>query len=342
MRGKSWAGVTAATALLVGIGALVPIIVNPVRAHEAQDLAPATRTPDTATAVVTAVPTNRWGANYFPNVALITQDGATVRFYDDVLKGKSVAINVVFTDCKDVCPLKTAMLVQLQRLLGERVGRDIFLYSISIDPERDTPEVLKAYAQRLGAEWQFLTGKPEDIQLITKKLGLLRDTDKATRDGHSTILLVGNEPTGQWTRNSATDNPRFLAARIGSLLGWKETKPAQNYAEARPLAFDTGQYLFQSRCSACHSIGQGDKVGPDLLEVTERRERAWLSHYIRVPDEVLAAGDPIATALFDKYKNVRMPNLRLASDEVADLLSYLEARSNALREKTQKNSALVH
>src|SRR3954447_23451832 len=94
---------------------------------------------------------NRWGADYFPNVALTTQDGKTVRLYDDLLKGKSVAINVIFTECTDVCPLETANLVQLQRVLGARVGREIFFYSISIDPKRDTPAVLKAYAEKFGA-----------------------------------------------------------------------------------------------------------------------------------------------------------------------------------------------
>src|SRR5207247_11194416 len=90
---------------------------------------------------------NRWGADYFPNVPLITQDGATVRLYDDLLKGKSVAINVMYTSCKDECPLETARLGQVQRLLGDRVGKEIFFYSISIDPKRDKPHALQAYAQ---------------------------------------------------------------------------------------------------------------------------------------------------------------------------------------------------
>src|SRR3989475_4609812 len=99
---------------------------------------------------------NRWGADYFPNVPLTTQDGASVRLYDDLLKGKSVAINVIYTSCKDECPLETARLAQVQKLLGERMGKDIFFYSITIDPKRDKPEVLKAYARseerRVGKE----------------------------------------------------------------------------------------------------------------------------------------------------------------------------------------------
>jgi len=164
---------------------------------------------------------NRWGADYFPNVSLTTQDGTTVRLYDDLLKGKSVAINVMYTSCKDECPLETARLVQLQRLLGERMGKDIFFYSITIDPKRDTPEVLKAYAQKygVGPGWLFLTGKEEDIKLATKKLGLSRVRDSASKDGHGASLMVGNEPGGLWMRNSAVDTPHFLATTIGNFLG---------------------------------------------------------------------------------------------------------------------------
>jgi protein SCO1/2 len=288
---------------------------------------------------------NRWGANYFPNVELTTQDGKRVRLYDDLLKGKTVAINVIFTECKDVCPLETAMLVQLQKKMGPRMGKDIFFYSISIDPERDTPQVLKAYAEKFGAGgpgWLFLTGKPEDIGVVTKKFGLLRSRDAATRDGHSSILMVGNEPTAQWMKNSALDNPNFLAARISSFFGWKETGPAQSYADAQPLQFETGQRLFDGRCGVCHTIGQGDKVGPDLLGVTGRRDHAWLSRYIQVPDQVLAAGDPTATALFKQYNKVRMPNLRLAADDVAELISYLDAQTSALAEKAGQHSGHAH
>src|SRR5262245_50738777 len=123
---------------------------------------------------VSAAPSARRGAAYFPNVPLTTQDGITLHFYDDLLKGKTVVINLIYTHCQHECPLETARLVQVQRLLGDRVGTGIFFYSISIDPTRDTPAVLKAYAERfhVGPGWLFLTGKAEDIKLISKKLGL--------------------------------------------------------------------------------------------------------------------------------------------------------------------------
>lgn len=302
MRGKGRAAVTAASALLAGAVALLSIA--PVSAD------------------------GRWGANYFPNVPLTTQDGATVHFYDDLLKGKAVAINLIYTQCKDECPLETARLVQVQRLLGDRVGKDIFFYSISIDPKRDTPEVLKAYAEKfhVGPGWLFLTGKEEDIKLVAQKLGLSRRGDAADRDGHSAILMIGDEAAGQWMRNSAVDNPRFLAVTITNFLGsWNNRKPGKSYAEARPLVLDKGEYLFRSRCAACHTIGKGDAVGPDLAGVTTRRDRDWLARWLAAPDRMLAEGDPIATALFGQYKKVPMPNLQLSEADVAALISYMEA-----------------
>ena len=285
----------------------------------------------------TAALAGKRGADYFPNVELTTQEGKKVRFYDDVLKGKQVAINAIFTTCKDVCPLETANLVQLRRVLGERVGKDVFLYSISIDPKHDTPEVLKAYAEKFGADWTFLTGRPEDIKLITRKLALIRDRDNPTSRAshHAAYLIVGSVEDGQWTRNSAVDNPRFLAARMGSFLGWRDMERGRSYAEAKPITVPNGQRLFVSKCSACHTIGKGDRLGPDLAGVSARRERAWIARYIQEPDAVLSKGDPIATALYNKYKKIGMPNLRLGSSDVADLVSFLESHAGTAVGKKQ-------
>ena len=266
---------------------------------------------------------NPWGANYFPNVSLTTHEGVTVRLYDDLLKGKAVAINLIYTSCKDECPLETARLVQLQRLLGDRVGQDIFFYSISIDPKRDTPAVLKAYAEKFGVGpgWLFLTGDEGNIKLVAAKLGLSRSNDAANRDGHRPILMIGNEPTGQWVRNSAVASPKYLATTINDFMGW--TSAERRYTAAQLGAPDRGLLLFQNRCAACHTVGKGDAVGPDLAGVTVRRDRDWLARYLKAPDRMLADKDPIAVSLNDKYKDVPMPNLRLNEDEISALLTFL-------------------
>jgi protein SCO1/2 len=270
----------------------------------------------------------RWGANYFPNVELTTQDGKTVHFYDDLIRGKSVVLDMIYTHCVDSCPLETARLVQVQHILGDRVGKDIFFYSITIDPKRDTPKVLKQYAEtyHAGPGWTFLTGRREDIDLIAKKLGLYSDPDPNNRDGHQPGVLIGNEPTHQWMVDSATDNPRFMAIMIGDWLNsWKNRQgtPLRSYTNATVVQKD-GRYLFARHCAACHTIGHGDKIGPDLLGVAEVRDPAWLARQIAAPDEVLAEKDPVATALFKKYKEVRMPNLRLDEDEVKLIIGFLK------------------
>ena len=288
-----------------------------------------------------AVGDRLWGRDYFPNVELITHAGKTVRFYDDLLKGKSVVINVIYTRCKDRCPLETAKLSQVQRLLSDRMGKDIFFYSISIDPEWDTPAVLRDYAEnfRVGPGWLFLTGKREDIAGVQKKLGLYSRTDAVNPDGHLPSAMIGNEPTGQWMLNSAVDNPRFLAATITNfLIGWKNRQvvTAKSYESARPIpGFDAGSYLFETKCAACHTFGEGDGIGPDLAGVTRARDRAWLEGFIKAPDRMLAQNDPIATALFAKYKQVVMPNLRLGDGDVAALVKYIEAQSAAANKKTR-------
>lgn len=282
---------------------------------------------------------SRWGANYFPNVALTTQDGIKVHFYDDLIKGRNVVIDLIYTRCVDACPLETARLVQVQKMLGDRVGKDIFFYSISIDPAHDTPQALKAYAEKyhVGPGWTFLTGKKEDIDLISKKLGLYTDPDPNNRDGHIPAVLLGSEPTGQWIRNSATDNARFLTMMIGNWLNnWKNARPidaSSSYEQARPIDLsDKGRYIFATSCAACHTIGHGDKIGPDLQGVTTTRDRVWLARFISEPDRVLAEKDPVALALFEKYKQVNMPNLRLVDSDLNALLNFLREQDGALHQ----------
>ena len=270
----------------------------------------------------------RWGADYFPNVPLVNQDGKTVHFYDDLIKGKSVVLDMIYTHCVDSCPLETARLVQVQKILGDKVGKDVFFYSITIDPKRDTPKVLKQYAEtyHVGPGWTFYTGKPADIELIAKKLGLYSDPDPENRDGHQPGVLIGNEPSHQWMLDAATDNPKFMSIMITDWLNsWRNRKgmPLPSYTEATTVQKD-GRYLFARHCAACHTIGHGDKIGPDLQGVVDVRDPVWLTRQIATPDEMIADKDPIATALWNKYKHVNMPNLRLDQDEVRLIIGFLK------------------
>jgi protein SCO1/2 len=283
-----------------------------------------------------------WGADYFPNVELITHNGKKVRFYDDLLKGKKVAVAVMYTSCSAECPLITARMVELRKALGDRVGKDIHFYSISIDPW-DRPEVLKDYAAKFGAGgpgWEFLTGSDDDIKLVTKKLGLSRLSDRDNKDGHTASLMIGDVATGQWMRNSAVDNPQFLAATMLNFLGLNDAKSGPSYAEAKPVVIDTGKYLFQSRCEGCHSLGKGDKIGPDLAGLSTRRERAWIARYVNEPERVRGAGDAAALELMKRYK-MRMPAQNLGQDDLAALLKYLESQGAAQAPAAANLSALA-
>jgi protein SCO1 len=271
------------------------------------------------------------GADRFPNVTLTTQDGEQVRFYDDLVKGKIVAINLIYTQCNYTCSLETARLAQVQDLLQDRMGKDIFFYSISIDPDRDRPAELKAYAEKFkaGPGWTFLTGDKRDIDRLAARLGLAENGSITSQlhddqDGHTPHLLVGNEATGQWLRDSSTDNPRFLARLIGNFVDNGAHAPmAGSSSGGAPLKIASpGRYLFAKECAACHTIGHGDKIGPDLKDVAKTRDRTWLAHYIKAPDKMLAAGDPVAAALQAKYR-ATMPNLRVGDHDLAALLDFL-------------------
>ena len=281
-----------------------------------------------------------WGADYFPNIPLVTHEGKPVRFFDDLIKGKVVAINFIYTSCPDVCPLETAMLREVQEILGDRVGRDVFMYSITIDPEHDTPEVLKRYAEKfeVGPGWWFLTGKKDDITLLRRKLGLYSEEKGGDKlQAHSVSGIMGNQATGQWMKMSPFENPYILATQIGSWLhNWKmPSDKRQDYANAPKVRnISRGESLFRTRCASCHTIGleQNGKpekkhLGPDLTGVTRKRDRAWLTRWLAAPDKMMAEKDPQAISLLAAWDNVPMPNMRLTDAEIQALLSHIEEAS---------------
>jgi len=265
-----------------------------------------------------------------PDVTLTNQDGESVNFYD-LVKGRTVAIDLIYTTCQYACPLESARLARMQQILGERMGKDIFFISISIDPEHDTPAALKEYAKKYdaGPGWIFLTGKQSDIDMLSKKLGLWTDPS-LTQDGHTPMLLIGNEPTAQWTQTSALDNPKYTAQMIAQWFGgWQNATAVKTTATAVAMRkVDDGEKFFRSVCASCHTIGGGDKIGPDLSVALDSREHALLTEYTYQPDVVRAKNDPIANMLAQKYPQVRMPNLGLSLEEVKAVLGYVEMQKS--------------
>jgi protein SCO1 len=158
-------------------------------------------------------------AKYFTDVELINQDGKKMRFYSDVLKGKTVVVNAFFTTCTSVCPPMNRNMEKMQEALGDRVGRDVFFVSITVDPEVDTPERLKDYAKKFhaGPGWIFLTGKKENLDWALYKLGQYVEN----KDDHTTVFIIGNEPTGLWKKAFGMANIAELVKVVESVVNDK-------------------------------------------------------------------------------------------------------------------------
>ena len=150
---------------------------------------------------------------YFTDSELYTQDGKRVRFYSDVLKGRTVVFNTIYTNCKDACPLILQQLLQVRAKLGDAFGRDVFFVTLTSDPERDSPQALKKYAQEQSADvpgWTYLTGKKGDIDLILRRLGQW----SAAVESHSTQLIAWSFVTDRGRKMMPSLPPEMIAAQI--------------------------------------------------------------------------------------------------------------------------------
>jgi protein SCO1/2 len=167
-------------------------------------------------------PRDKIRQRYLPNVELQTQDGKTVHFYDDLVKDKIVTLNFFYAKCEGICPTVTANLARVQNILGEHVGQDVYMNSISLKPEHDTPAVLKEYAQMFKAKpgWTFLTGKPDDIELLRRSLGFTNLDPKLDKDKSQHIgnVRYGNEPLMLWAACPGMGSPEFLAKSISWVI----------------------------------------------------------------------------------------------------------------------------
>lgn len=156
---------------------------------------------------------------YFPDVVLRAHDGRRVRLYDDLLRGRVVTLNYMYMGCSDgTCPITTHNLVQVQRRLGARAGREVFMYSITLDPEIDTPAALKDYAgmHGVGPGWLFLTPEPRDAEMLRRRLGFYDSDPKLDRlrSSHTAFIRIGNEPRQLWAMAVGTGDPAVILRTI--------------------------------------------------------------------------------------------------------------------------------
>ena len=133
-----------------------------------------------------------------PDVEVLDQNGNALHFYSDLIKGKTVAINFIFTNCTTICPPLAATFARVQKDLGDKTGRDVHFISISVDPLTDTPERLKAWGAKFkaGDGWTFVTGEKQEVDKLLNALG----ASVSRREDHSPTVIVGNDLKGVWTR----------------------------------------------------------------------------------------------------------------------------------------------
>ncbi|MDE3738888.1 MULTISPECIES: SCO family protein [Pseudomonas] len=175
-------------------------------------------------------PMARSGNARFPNPTLFTHQGRKVQFYEDLIRGKVVVLNMMYASCGRNCPTATANLRKVQQMLGERVGREVFMYSITLQPELDQPRHLQEYVDKfhIGPGWEYLTGDPQDILDLRYALGFY-DVDPLV-DGnqltHTGMVRIGYEPIGRWTMAPALTDPEHILSAINhvdprvELTGW--------------------------------------------------------------------------------------------------------------------------
>jgi protein SCO1/2 len=185
----------------------------------------------------------------FPNVLLQAQDGRSVRFYDDLVQGRTVLLNFMYIECEGTCPGVTSTLVEVGRELGSRVGRDVLLLCLTLQPRRDTPERLRDYARRYGAGpgLLFLSGRPEDLDLLRHALGFAATgapRGEADWKQHTGLFRIGNDRLNCWTACPSLSTPAEICRRIRSLDGPPSASPAE------PPEFPMGNPFGRSGASA--------------------------------------------------------------------------------------------
>ena len=169
-----------------------------------------------ATQSTTTSGTENAAAKYFTDITLVNQNGEKMRFYSDLLQGKTVIINSFFATCQGSCLPMTRNLEKVQEALGDRLGKDARIISISVDPEVDTPTELKAFSKKFHARpgWYFLTGSKENVEFVLKKLGQFVED----KNDHTNIFIIGNERTGLWKKAFGLAKSEELVKVVDSVL----------------------------------------------------------------------------------------------------------------------------
>lgn len=168
-----------------------------------------------------------------PDQAVLDQNGHKLRFYTDLVKGKTVAINFIFTTCTTICPPMTANFAKVQKTMMAHGQKDFYLISVSVDPENDTPARLKAYADLFQAKpgWTFVTGTRAELQPIWQAFSVYSG---GAKQDHSPTVVMGNDVSHSWTYASGLTSANKLITVIESIQENQHTAkaPAQDIKES--------------------------------------------------------------------------------------------------------------
>ena len=150
------------------------------------------------------------------DAGLITQEGKPFRFTDEAVAGRILVVDFVYTSCTTYCPVASALMNKVREQLGASVGREVLLLSISVDPRRDTPARLAAYAQKFGTSpgWIWLTGAKPSVDAVLKGMGAYT----ANFEDHPAVLLVGDPKQSRWSRLNGLPDPGLVQKEVESLL----------------------------------------------------------------------------------------------------------------------------
>ena len=187
-----------------------------------------------------------------PDVEVLDQHGNALHFYTDLIKDKTVAINFIFTNCTTICPPLAATFARLQKEMGDKIGKDVHLISISVDPLTDTPERLKAWGAKFkaGPGWTFVTGEKQEMDKLLNALGAA----VSKREDHTPAMIIGNDGKGVWTRT-------YGLAKVNQIVGVINDVMAGKVDES---SHDGG--------------GQAMKLGTDATHSVLCNDRPWAEH----------------------------------------------------------------
>jgi cytochrome oxidase Cu insertion factor (SCO1/SenC/PrrC family)/ABC-type branched-subunit amino acid transport system substrate-binding protein len=301
----------------------------------------------TAAVAAPAPDLRKAGLNYFTDLELVDQNGAKVRFYSDLLAGKVVVINSFFATCSGSCPVMSGTFRKIQTALGDRIGRDVHLVSITVDPETDTPEQLRKFAKAAsaGPGWHLVTGSKANVSQALHKLGLLTET----KETHTAVVLIGNEPKGVWKKAFGLADSDEIVRLVKEVADEGAAQSALTESEKR------GRHLYRAGesvsgrevtaivgqggttelaasalpCGNCHGV-DGRGVPEGSIEPADIRRASLATHLVtparrrpRYDDPLLARALREGRDSGDVALSPVMPRYRLDHRDLADLLAYL-------------------